>query len=483
MAGAVTGPAMARVPDVSVRPRVRTDALARRFAGGPEGLVDAANLRGQVSVAVAKVSNGQRLEDVDGGNALPPASVAKTVTALYALDRLGPSHRFETRVIAAGSLSDGILTGDLILAGGGDPTLDTDGLNDLAAQMKAAGLKEVRGDFLVYEGALPFTRTIDATQPEHVGYSPAVSGIALNYNRVPFEWRRAGQGYTVSMDARSNTLRPDVEMARMRVERREMPVYTYADRDDRDEWTVASGALGTGGARWLPVRRPGAYAGDVFRTLARSRGIVLKPAKVVRSLSGGQVLARVQSEPMNVLLRDMLKYSTNLTAEMIGMSASAAGGAQPASLRASARQMSDWAAQTYGMSNTRLVDHSGLGDASRMTAFDLVGALVRVRRSDILRPLLKPIPMRDERWREIEHHPVKVNAKTGTLNFVSGLGGFMTAADGTEMAFCILTADLKARAALSKEERERPDGGRVWNGRAKRLQQALIERWGTLYGT
>jgi D-alanyl-D-alanine carboxypeptidase/D-alanyl-D-alanine-endopeptidase (penicillin-binding protein 4) len=135
------------------------------------------------------------------------------------------------------------------------------------------------------------------------------------------------------------------------------------------------------------------------------------------------------------------------------------------------------------MKRTALVDHSGLGGDSRMAPDDLVAALVEVRRRGILRPLLKPIAMRDDRGRVLKNHPLKVDAKTGTLNFVSGLGGFMTAPNGAELAFAIFSADTVARGRLSRAERVRPDGGRAWNGRAKRLQQMLIDRWGALYGS
>lgn len=76
-----------------------------------------------------------------------------------------------------------------------------------------------------------------------------------------------------------------------------------------------------------------------------------------------------------------------------------------------------------------------------------------------------------------------MNAKTGTLNFVSGLGGFMTAADGTELAFAIFAADTSARAKISRAEREVPPGARGWNGQAKAFQQKLIAHWGKAYGS
>ena len=74
-----------------------------------------------------------------------------------------------------------MVQGDLILVGGGDPMLTTDDLAKMAGQLKAAGITEVKGRFLAYDGALPRVKTIDKDQPVQVVYSPAVSGIALNY--------------------------------------------------------------------------------------------------------------------------------------------------------------------------------------------------------------------------------------------------------------------------------------------------------------
>ncbi|MCA0871900.1 D-alanyl-D-alanine carboxypeptidase/D-alanyl-D-alanine-endopeptidase [Seohaeicola saemankumensis] len=479
-----SGAAWANAPTASLRPWARPADLAAKAAGGAEGLIARFGLPGEVVCAVADVQTGLRLESVGGRSGLPPASVAKALTTLYALDVLGGDHRFVTRVLADGPVQNGVLKGDLILAGGGDPTLDTDGLAALAARLKSRGIRELRGKFLVYDGLFPFVRSIDPGQPDHVGYSPAVAGIALNFNRVHFEWKRAGKGYAVSMDARSAKYRPEVDIARMKVANRDVPVYTYADQKGADHWTVANGALGNGGSRWLPVRKPALYAGDVFRTLARSHGIVLPAAQATGQLPGGaQTLAEHRSEALTGILRDMLKYSTNITAEMVGLATTVARGKAPATLRDSAEEMSRWAAAKYGMAGTRMVDHSGLGDASRMTPDDLVGALVLVGRNGLLRPLLKPFAMRNAKGGIDKDHPIKVDAKTGTLNFVSGLGGYLTASDGTELAFAIFTADTARRARIAPQDRERPDGARSWNRKSKQLQQKLIERWGALYGS
>ncbi|QFS84055.1 D-alanyl-D-alanine carboxypeptidase DacB precursor [Roseivivax sp. THAF40] len=484
-AALAAGPALAAAPEASLRPLARAPDLLIKSIPTVQTLVLESGLQGATSVAVAHVASDEILEDHAGMLNLPPASVAKALTAAYALEALGPEHRFATRLLATGEVSDdGILDGDLILAGGGDPTLDTDRLADLAAAMKAAGLREVRGRFLVWGGALPRLDEVDAQQPDHVGYNPAISGLNLNFNRVHFEWRRAGSDYSVTLDGRSAKYRPEVSMARMVVVARRGPIYTYREAEGRDDWTVAKSALGNGGARWLPVRQPELYAGEVFQTMAGAQGIRLKaPEKVDALPEATTEVSRIESDVLREILEDMLLYSTNITAEVVGLSATAARtGAVPESLAASAEEMNRWGREVLALDRMAFVDHSGLGDASRISAVDMVHALVRLRTRGTLKPILKDIPLQDDTRTPLPNSGVEIRAKTGTLNFVSGLAGFQTLPDGTELAFAIFSADLGRRAELTVEERERPPGGRTWNGRAKRLQQALLRRWSVVYG-
>ncbi len=478
----MAAPALASAPAVSLRPKARGVAVVQRGLPSVEALIKKARLGGQVSYSVANVATGQVLEDHNASIGLPPASVAKAITAAYALKVLGPGHRFRTRVFGTGPVENGILKGDLVLAGGGDPTLDTNDLADLAAKLKAGGVREVQGRFLVWDGALPFVRQIDSSQPDQVSYNPAISGLNLNFNRVRFEWKKTGSDYTILMDARTDKYRPEVRIATMRVADRKSPVYTYEEKNGRDSWTVARRALGKGGARWLPVRNPAIYAGEVFQTMASAHGIRLKAPKQVKSLPSGTVLAVVESAKLSAILKAMLKHSTNLTAEVVGLWASKVRKGRVSGLRASANEMNRWAKDQLGMTKVALVDHSGLGDASRMTAGDMTRALVAARKHVDVQPLLKDIPMRDADRKILENHPVKVQAKTGTLNFVSGLAGYVRAPGGEELAFAVFAADTKRRSALTKAQRERPDGARSWNGRAKILQQDLIDRWAVLFG-
>ncbi|ETW13646.1 D-alanyl-D-alanine carboxypeptidase/D-alanyl-D-alanine-endopeptidase [Roseivivax marinus] len=479
-------PAFANAPETSLRPLARGEDFFKRAVPTLDEIASAANLDGFLGCAVGNTETGELLEDLNGAEGLPPASVAKALTASYALEHLGPDHRFVTRLLTSGEVSeDGTLDGDLILAGGADPTLDTDGLAALAGDLRDAGVSSVTGRLLVWGGALPEVPAIDPGQPDHVGYNPSVAGLNLNYNRVHFEWQRAGEGYQVAMDGRSDSLRPPVHMARMVVVARRTPVYTYHDGDARDEWTVAKSALGNAGSRWLPVRRPTLYAGEVFQAVAGSNGLRLKSPEVVDTLpEDARELARRESQPLTDILQDMLKWSTNLTAEVVGCAATAAAtGSVPASLEASAAELNGWAEAELGVTGIALVDHSGLGEDSRVAPVAMTRALIALRERLDLKPILKPIPMRDDARRILSNHPLDVHAKTGTLNFVSGLAGYIDCPDGTELAFAIFSGDLDHRATIAREDREGPPGARTYNTRAKKWQMELIKRWGTVYGT
>jgi D-alanyl-D-alanine carboxypeptidase/D-alanyl-D-alanine-endopeptidase (penicillin-binding protein 4) len=463
-------------------PKARPADLLKAYQASAEDLIAQAKLGGKVGFAVADTS-GELLESYGADTLLPPASVAKALTAAYALDVLGADYRFKTRVLATGPVVDGVVQGDLILAGGGDPILNTDALAGLAEQLKTAGVTGVTGAFRVWGGALPQLMRIDPAQPDQVGYNPPVSGLNLNFNRVHFEWKRVGGKYNVTMQARSSKYRPDVRVARMSIEARKAPVYVYEDRQTHDAWSVARGALGDGGSRWLPIRKPEVYAGEVFQTLAKAFGVSLPKAMMLDAPPENYTeLAVHQSPPLPELLRGMLKYSTNLTAEVMGLTATKMRTGQvPETLAASAAELNRWAAERLGVTGIALVDHSGLGEASRINAEHMMMALAKLRQFSDLKPLLKPFNLLDDQGRPIPDHPVQVLAKTGTLNFVSGLAGYVDLPDQTELVFAIFSGDLERRASLTVEQRKRPEGGKSWNRRAKGLQRALIERWGVLY--
>ncbi|MEL6550043.1 MAG: D-alanyl-D-alanine carboxypeptidase/D-alanyl-D-alanine-endopeptidase [Pseudomonadota bacterium] len=470
--GGLAAPALATAPLTSARPIARPGTRPPPAAAE---IVARANLGGLTSFHAAR-ADGTPLEDMWGDRAMPPASVAKAITALYALDALGPSYRFATVLMGTGPIVEGVLQGDLILKGTGDPIFDSDALGTLAGTLRDAGVTAITGGFFVDDRGLPTVLQVDPGQPTQAGYNPAISGLNLNYNRVHFQWKKDGSDYELTMDARAGRFVPEVRMARMRAVADAYPVYTHELGEEAEEWTVARRALGNGGARWLPVRRPAVYAGDVFRTIAEFMGITLPEAQPETQPLRGTVLASHTSPNLKGLCGGMLKYSTNLTAEVLGLRASQALGAAPGGLAASAARMNDWAAARYG-TPMGLVDHSGLGDASRVSCRALTGMLGQ---ADGLAPILKSINVKNSRGETVPAPAYGIKAKTGTLNFVSALAGYVLAPGREPITFAIVSADLERRAAIPPQDRDRPQGSRSYARRARLMQQGLVARWASL---
>lgn len=468
-------PAFGQVLDRSPIPPIRSlrgQTTSTNDADAAARLIRSANLGGSVGYVLADAATGQVLASRGGDQPMPPASVAKTITTLFALERLGVSHRFATRVLVTGPLSGGIVQGDLVLVGGGDPTLQTDQLGDLVARLAASGLRGVTGRFLFADAALPALPHIATDQPDHVGYNPAIGGLNLNYNRVHFEWKRGGQDWLMAVDARGERFVPQVDLVRVAVAERSAPAFVYEPGLRDEGWTVARAALGKGGGRWLPVRHPGLYTAEVFRTLARAQGITLPRAERGPAPQGRE-LGRIDSAVLPEMLREMLKYSTNLTAEVVGLAASG----KP-DLAASGAAMAAWATGALGIT-ARFDNHSGLGGATRITPADMVRALVRAEQGRRgLKPLLRDYGLRDDAGKTVKESAVKVLAKSGTLNFVSGLAGYVVPPDGgRELAFAIFAADPARRDAVPVDDREDPPGMRSWTKRARALQGQLVRRW------
>lgn len=454
--GALLVPALLPAPMPAQGPRQGLDTRPRpRPSRDPADLVARAGLPGRVAYALG--DGTAPIVQREAGALLPPASTMKAITAIYALDRLGRAHRFRTRIIRAGDM--------LILAGGGDPVLSTDDLATLADDLVMLG-RTRPARFAVWGGALPHVARIAPEQAEHLPYNPTLSGLMLNFNRVHLGWSRVGVDHQIAIEARAAENSPPAHTITARPGDHPA-IFTYRHDLEREYWTVARAAMGRSGSRWLPVRLPELYAADVFQTLCRARGLVLPTPEVIETLPEGQVLVHHDSPPLEAVVRDMLRYSTNITAEAIGLQAS--GAADPA---ASGQAMRDWlGAAGQGM---RLADHSGLAGASRVSPHAMIRVLAGPGRDLALSALLRRDPLADDD----QQIAAPVAAKTGTLNFVSNLAGYVTGRSGAERVFAILCADPARRAGTIGQEL--PEGVGQWTRHAKALQADLVDRFAAL---
>ncbi|HUF86104.1 MAG TPA: D-alanyl-D-alanine carboxypeptidase/D-alanyl-D-alanine-endopeptidase [Thermohalobaculum sp.] len=420
-------------------------------------------------------------------HAFAPASVAKLPTAFHALERLGPEHRFETRLMATGPVQSGTLQGDLVLVGGGDPELDTDALVPLVAALAQQGIVRVAGRLVVDGSAALSVPAIDPDQPIDAAYNPALSGLSLNFNRVRLKWATRGTEQTLRVSALA--LRHDPEVSGVRVAlagASDAPLFSHALEDGTEVWRIRARDLRGKGERWLPVRRPELHAGEVLAKLAAAQGITLGAAVEGRAPAGARLIARVESRPLTQMVASMLRHSTNLTAELVGQAAARAGGRQPGSLAASGAATAAWAAGVAGFpagdSGFRLANHSGLSQASRLSPrrmVELLAALARRQPGQGVR--YKGLPggvidlLRDynvaAKGVDIDFRRLEVAAKTGTMDYMRGLAGYIVTPGGRRLAFAVFSNDLeRRRSGVSQIDRG-------WMARARAFERALVRNW------
>ncbi|MFV0293830.1 MAG: D-alanyl-D-alanine carboxypeptidase [Paracoccus sp. (in: a-proteobacteria)] len=428
----------------------------------PGRLIAGAGLDAEIDYAVFNPA-GDLLEGRGADHPVAPASTLKVLTALYALDRLGPETRFQTQVMRAGST--------LVLVGAGDPTLDTDQLAELAGRTVTEWSGGPPERFCVIGEKLPYIAEISPGQDDYLTYNPAVSGIMLNFNRVHLSWKAGGGA--MSLQARALRNSPPAYTIRAAAVG-QGPLFSWREEGGREFWSVNRAGLRRAGSRWLPVRRPGLYTGDVFQTLCRARGLVLPNPEVIQSeLADMQLVASVDSPPLRDILRDMMEYSTNLTAEAVGLHAS-----RQRDLVASARDMQTWV-ETRGIAGLDLWDHSGLSPDTRVTARAMAQIIATMGQDAGLPNLMKHVSLQDARGRAL-NGDLRLDAKTGTLNFVSNLAGYGRIPARGQVVFAIFINDMARRAAT--EGQELPAGVISWTHRAKFLQQQLVDSWVRDYG-
>src|SRR5699024_10485187 len=132
----VPKPALALVADAAV-PRAATIGTTTAPPVRIDGLAPS-GVSGWIAV---DLDTGRVVDQHRADTGFVPASVAKLPTAAFALDVLGPAHRFETRLLATGPVQNGTLMGDLVLRGGGDPEFDTEALLPLARALQAQDVR------------------------------------------------------------------------------------------------------------------------------------------------------------------------------------------------------------------------------------------------------------------------------------------------------------------------------------------------------
>ena len=297
-------------PSLPAAPAVLPDrrAAAAVVAARPPGTA--------IGYLLIDLASGQELAELNPDLPLIPASTAKLATAVVALDVLGSEYRFRTELLTNGRVERGVLRGDLILRGSGDPALDVPDLLGLAVRLESSGIREVDGRFLIDDTAMPRFSEIEPTQPPQAPYNASVGALSLAFNRVHVAWWGGGRIDVAALpplqEARFEGAPPGqlppggIELLS---NGQQSVVWRVADRGRRRQVTE------------LPVKDPGLHAGYVFRQLAGAQGISLMPPLRGATPAGAVVLAVHESPPLRYLVQDMLLYSNNVMAELIGLAA------------------------------------------------------------------------------------------------------------------------------------------------------------------
>ncbi len=439
------------------------------WESGVRSALSARGLEGaSLSALVVERASGATLVGVNPDTALMPASTQKVLTAVAALSSFGPAHRFVTEVRASRPVGTDGAVGDLFVSGG-DPALTSEQWWRLAADLRALGLREVRGDLVLDDGLFDEQRWHPSWAPVSArAYHAPVSAISANFGA--FRVRVApgaapGEPLFAAID-------PPVPYLRLlnegRTGKRGSKPTLVVEREPlaggelvRLTGSVPSGTLPDD--VWRSVGDPVAYAAAVLRLQLEANGIrVAGGVRRGAAAPGAGLLLAFEGLPLQQIASLFLKYSNNFLAECmlrwLALGPTPAPNAPPASWEAGAAALRERLG-TLGvpLGDARLVDGSGLSRENRVSARVLVETLRRGDAQFAVGPELLaglPIAALDGTLaRRAEGALGRVRAKTGSLDGVSSLAGFARSERGRDLVFAVIVngaqrGDAAASAAL-----------------------------------
>lgn len=410
---------------------------------------------GSWGVMVVSLSRRDTLFAHNAGTMMQPASTMKMYTAAVAFDRLGADHTFRTSVTHDGSVSGGVLQGNLYLRGVGDPSLspryfsDERPMDQLARQIAARGIQRVTGDVVADASAFEDRLVPEGWQQRYLGaaYAARVSALSLNDNLVWVVVQPAGGSAAVSLEPASTTV-PVINNVRLvggsggRI----------SARRRSDGAIQVSGTIGRSSQPRkysLVVDNPPMFTGGALKAALQAAGVTVDGGvRVGASPNGADALATVSSPPLWQIVNAMNRESINIFAELLFRNAGrnanpdeeqegSAATALAALRRFMTEKVGGRAEEVYA------ADGSGLSVLDQVTPRSMVQLLDHAHRapwgpsfhaslpvagvSETLRTRMRGAPAASN-----------LHAKTGTTNSVASLGGYVTARNGEVLAFAFI---------------------------------------------
>lgn len=422
-----------------------------------------------------------------------PASTNKVATIIAALKILGDDYHFETSLLTSGEISENTLQGNIYLRGGGDPTLTTDDLREFVVALQQAGIARVTGSFIFDDSFLTHTDLIDPKISITAPYNPGLSALSVNYNRIQLHWQQKPRIAALTSAVFSHAKGGAVPVEGITIGRLSDEVdhhiaflheSTSTDGMTVDRWLL-SPKLPPEGWEVLPVKLdPSRITALLFRTLCQHHGIELPLPERAPVPAGAQVLSTHQSEPLPEVAAGVLRYSNNLSAELIGLVASRKLSVHPLSLQESAATLTNWYHRTLSdapWEGFLYANHSGLTTTTRISPRQMA-AILRYGWSLPVGQSTFPELLSPPRWERLKGPDhIAVRAKSGTMNYADGLAGFLTTTQGRQLGFVVLITDFPKRLAQDETQDVRaaamePEGS-GWTMRAKGLERALVNSW------
>jgi D-alanyl-D-alanine carboxypeptidase/D-alanyl-D-alanine-endopeptidase (penicillin-binding protein 4) len=407
-----------------------------------------------LSVLVREVGRDEPLVSYNASVPRNPASTMKVLTTYAALEVLGPAFTWRTRAYAAGPVRDLVLEGNLVLEGGGDPFMTADRWWGFVNGLRQAGIERVKGDVV-----------IDNSYFAHQGDDRAVfdNRPYRSYNVLP-------DALMVNFQTVNVSVVPDAGAGTVRARVNPWPANLSVDNSVR----LDSGPCrrGSGGVVVAMPEGPsgnrlslgGHYASgcgpmSVTRAVMRAPDFAFGTFKTYwqqsgGTLDGGMRLGTVPADARLVYTHESLtlaevirlvnKFSSNVMARHLLLTLAAEKAGRPATTSAGSRAIVDFLA-TRGVSIPDLVieNGSGLSRNERISAAGLADVLLDAWRSPYAPEFQASLPLSavDGTLRRRFRSPDmegRLRMKTGTLQDVSALAGYVNAASGKTYVAVIL---------------------------------------------
>jgi D-alanyl-D-alanine carboxypeptidase/D-alanyl-D-alanine-endopeptidase (penicillin-binding protein 4) len=407
--------------------------------------------RARVGFLVTSLKTQKVLAERDADVLLNPASNVKLITTVAALSILKPDFRFKTEYYAQGPIEGGVLKGDLVVKGYGDPSIVTERLQRVARDLELRGLKQIAGNIVLDDSYFDDNNRAKGWESERYNpkaYAAPIGALSFNHNTVDMFVRptASGQPAFFALDPPIDYLRVEGSIATG--DKKWRPQISIFDEDGFMRVKVA-GQVSTRHGHAEFRRRifdPKRYFGSALAYFLEQEGILFSAQVISGQLQPGAKLLLVdRSPPLTQIVGDTNKYSSNFMAEML-VKALGAQVALPASFDNGLQVISQFLEREVGFKKGeyRLGNGSGLNDANRFSARQLVKLLTYANQNfEIASEFVSSLGVAGAQGTissRMRNTPAqrKLRAKTGTLSGISALSGYVATQDDDTLAFSII---------------------------------------------